>query len=63
MKKTKGAICVAVNPKIEGYTEAVVDKCSRIKQRLEHYTDYNEFNLNKKIYQLGKLVKRKEDLK
>ncbi|HEY0087316.1 MAG TPA: hypothetical protein VGB37_00640 [Candidatus Lokiarchaeia archaeon] len=55
--------CVAVNPKVEGYTEAIVDDCSRIKQRLEQYTNYGEFNLNKKIYKLGNPIKRKEDLK
>ena len=55
--------CVAVNTNVKGYTEAIVDDCSRIKQRLEYYTKLNEFNLNKKIYKLGKPIKRKEELK
>ncbi len=49
--------CVAVNPKIKGYTEAIVDDCSRIKERIEEYKKFGETNKSKKIYKLNKKLK------
>ena len=46
--------CVAVNTKVKGYTEAVVDNCNSIKERLESYKKFGEYNKLKKVYKLGK---------
>ena len=55
--KIKGK-CVAVNPNETGYTEAIVDSCSKIKSRLKYYSEkLGEKNTSKKVYKLGKRIK------
>jgi len=53
-EKTIMKKCVAVNTKVKGYTEAVVDNCNSIKERLESYKKFGEYNKLKKVYKLGK---------
>lgn len=46
--------CVAVNPNNRGYTESIIDYCSKIKKRLEIYKkNYGEANKGKQIYKLN----------
>jgi len=47
--------CVAIDPKSKGYTDAIIDDCSKIKGRLKFYKDkLGEKNIGKKIFKLKK---------